>query len=160
MSGRRLLLAALMTSLGCAAEGSGIVAAEGSWADGAPIQFSAFAQASRTGGRIQVWATSMEDPRFAGLRIAYDPAVVTGPGRYPVDPAPRGSLEIYCARSAPSTSTQSNTVEYEANTATIVIDRLPGPAGNKLAGSFEQVVLERDQPILQLSRGRFEAAVP
>jgi hypothetical protein len=156
-----LILLALCA--GCGGDPPGTITAEGLWADGEAIRFSEQARLTRTAqGRVEVRATSGGRPRFLGLRLTYDPAFVPAPGVYQVDPEPGGRLELYCLRpkeSAPG-SVSIDVIEYEVSAANVAFDRLPGPNGGPLEGSFDQVVLERRvddqlQRILTLAQGRF-----
>jgi hypothetical protein len=163
---RWLLSLGPLVTLGvaCGGDPTGRVTAQGAWADGERIFFSEEAYAARaTSGRIDVRASSPGQPRFLGLRLSYDPQRLTAPGRYPVDPAPGGWLEIYCLRlkGEEPGATSPAAIEYEASSGVVTINRVPGAGGKILDGTLEQVAVERaGQVILQLSSGTFLATPP
>lgn len=164
---RQLALGALVGLLGASACGPlpGEVTATGMWADGERIDFRAPATLVETvSGRNDLIARAKDytHVRFQGIRLAYDPAQIKVPGTYPVDPAPLGRLELYCARPEISGSSPlPQTIEYEVSSGTIVIDTLPDRPGQMLAGHFENVVLQRNGSlILRLDRGEFYVRVP
>lgn len=158
---RRLLtLGALGGLLGACGPPPGEVTAKGRWADGEVIDFRAPATlVQAAGGRTDLIANAEDytHVRFQGIRIAYDPAQINVPGRYPVDPAPQGRLELYCLRpEITGASPIPTTIEYEVSSGTIVIDTFPDRPGRMLAGHFEDVVLQRNGAlILRLDRGEF-----
>lgn len=151
---------AALVLLGCAPEGDGFIEVRGEWADGEAIDFREPARISRADdGRVDLVARSPGVQRFLGARVSFDSTRIKAPGRYTVDPAARGQLEIYCAQptAAPDPSATQGTLEYEVNEAELQIDRLPGVNGRLFSGTLSAVLLQRQgRPILRLTQGRFE----
>jgi hypothetical protein len=159
---RSVALVVVTLGVGCVGEAPGIIEAEGTWADGAPIHFAEAVAVERGESRVDVRAVTPGRARFAGIRLSYDPRRLTQPGRYPVDPEAQGWLELYCLRlvqDAPGTL-MPQFIEYEVSAATLQVDQIPTAAGQLLTGGFSDVVLDRGQRILQLSAGSFRARLP
>jgi hypothetical protein len=160
---RAFVVALLTLGVGCG-EAAGTISAEGSWADGQPIHFSGEAHPSvEPGGRVSFLALNASAPRFAGVRLTYDPARLTAPGRYPLDPTPTGWLRLFCIRTKEPDpgSVKTQLIEYEAGSGSVTFERIPGAGGSTVAGTFEQVMVQRAEGlVLTLTQGRFRGRPP
>jgi hypothetical protein len=159
-----VMAACAFALLACDLPPAGEVTANGAWADGEPITFRAPARLTETlSGRndLVAMAADATHVRFRGVRLTYDPREIKVPGTYPVDPAPLGKIELYCARpEVGGSSPAPQTIEYEVSSGTIQIDTFPDRPGRMLAGHFQDVVLQRNGAlILRLERGEFYVRV-
>jgi hypothetical protein len=160
----RVWLAVVLGVGACNETGRGWLEVEGAWADGEPIDFRQSADARREKGRVDVVALAVATPRFIGVRVSYDPARITAPGTYAVDPEAAGQLEIYCILPGPDEPLSDIVppdlfVQHEASAAAVRFDELPGADGSgRVVGTFRDLRLDRQgENVLMLSRGTFWA---
>lgn len=161
---RRMVLLATAACACSAPPSFGRLEAEGRWADGEPIAFSEPAEVlGSSGGMVDIVAVRPDRARLIGIRVRYDPAQISEPGTYMLDPAPLGRLEVYLVRpdEGPGAVVPSN-AEYEASSGEVRFDALPRAGRSRLVqGTLRDVRLARQGTlILTLDQGVFHGERP